>query len=52
MGLEGAYFVDFYKPSDNSYFTQMFGSDGGSSDRIYYNPYDKDSISIRQYYRF
>lgn len=41
IGLEGAYFVDFYKPSDSSYFRQMFGSDGGESDRIYYNPYNK-----------
>ena len=39
MNLEGAYFVDFFKPADSSYFRQMFGNDGGESDRIYYNPY-------------
>ena len=45
MGLDGAYFADFYKPSEDAYFRMMFGSDGGSSERIYYDPYSKsDSI--------
>lgn len=46
MGLDSACFVDFYKPSEDTYFRMLLGSDGGSSERIYYNPY-KNNDSIR-----
>lgn len=38
MGLEGVVEIIFYSPSKNSYFFQLFGSDGGSSQRFYFNP--------------
>lgn len=44
IGLEGAYFVDFFKPSDESYFRMVFGSDGGRSEKIYYDPYKEKTI--------
>ena len=50
MGLDSVCFVDFYNPTNNSYFVQVFGSDGGWSDRIYYDPYDKDSTLRKDFY--
>ena len=47
MGLEEMYHVIYYKPSKDVYFTMMFGSDGGKSAKIYFNPMTGATDSIR-----
>lgn len=42
MQLETVLEVIFYNPSQDKYFTKWYGSDGGSSSRIYFDPYKED----------
>lgn len=47
MGLGKMFEVIFYKPSNDTYFTVVFGNDGGRSGRIYFNPYSGVTDSIK-----
>lgn len=47
MCLDRMFEVIFYKPSNNTYFTVVFGNDGGQSGRVYFNPYSGVTDSIR-----
>ena len=47
MGLEHVFNVIFYKPSKDLYSTTVFGSDGGNSARIYFNPFTGATDSIK-----
>ena len=42
IGLEGAYFVYVYEPSDSAYYMKLIGSDGGYSDWILCDPDEID----------
>lgn len=39
MGIDSMVEIIFYNPSNDSYFFQLVGNDGGSSNRQYFNPY-------------
>ena len=43
MGLDRAIQVVFYIPSENKYFMKWYGSDGGRSARIYFDPYKENT---------
>ena len=47
MQLEGMYMVIFYNPSKDSYFRKIYGSDGGESARVYFDPESGETDSIR-----
>ena len=47
MGLDYMIQLIFFKPSTQEYFIRMLGSDGGSSPRVYFDPYTEKTDSIR-----
>lgn len=51
MGLKSMWEIIYYSPAQNSYFFELFGSDGGSSGKFTFDPYDGKSHTMKDYYR-
>jgi hypothetical protein len=51
LGVEDMWEIIYYSPAQDLYFFQMFGSDGNSSGRFTFNPYDGESHTMRDFYQ-